>query len=225
MASSQDLAVNRWAKSERQSLCDLLLEYGPDAPTLCGDWNTHQLAGHLVAREARPDSAIGIAFSPMASWTAKVEEQYSQRPYTELVQKIRNGPPIWSPFRIPTADRLANTEEYFVHLEDVRRAQPDWEPRNLDPAFADYLWELTRQRGRMMFRKSPVGVIVERTDGKGGEKQIKSPDSVGRFGTVRLKGPAQELVMYSFGRKAHANVVIEGEPAAIEAFSQADLSV
>lgn len=225
MSSPNDLLDNRWAQAERQALCDLLLEFGPDAPTLCGDWTTHQLAGHLVAREARPDAAIGITFSPMSSWTAKVEQQYAQRPYTDLVQAVRSGPPIWSPFRFPTADRVANTEEYFVHLEDVRRAQPDWEPRELDPEFADYLWELTRQRGRMMFRHSPVGVVLERTDGDGGEKQVKSASSSNGLGSVRIKGPAQELVLYSFGRKAESNVVIEGEPGAIEAFGTTDLSV
>lgn len=224
MSSPSDLLDNRWAQAERQALCDLLLEYGPDAPTLCSGWSTHQLAGHLVAREARPDAALGITFSPMSSWTAKVEQQYSERPYAELVEAVRTGPPIWSPFRFPTADRIANTEEYFVHLEDVRRAQSQWEPRELDPEFANYLWELTKQRGRMMFRKSPVGVRVVRIDGDGGEKSVSAPARPD-LGSVQISGPSQELVMYSFGRKAHANVVIEGEPPDIEAFGGTDLSV
>lgn len=225
MPSPNDLLDNRWAQEERQALCDLFLEVGPDAPTLCGEWDTHQLAGHLVAREARPDAAIGITFSPMSRWTAKVEQQYSQRPYAQLVEAVRSGPPIWSPFRFPTADRIANTEEYFVHHEDVRRAQPDWVARDLHPEFSDYLWELTEQRGRIMFRKSPVGVIVERTDGKPDEKRVKSEHPTNGLGTVRLIGPAQELVLYSFGRKTHANVEIEGDPADIEAFGSTDLSV
>ncbi len=33
---------------------------GPDAPTLCGDWTTRDLAAHLVLRERRPDAAAGI---------------------------------------------------------------------------------------------------------------------------------------------------------------------
>lgn len=220
-----DLLDNTWAQAERRELCDLLLEYGPDAPTLCGDWTTHQLAAHLVAREARPDAALGITFTPLSSWTTKVEQQYAERPFVELVAAVRSGPPIWSPFRIPTADRLANTEEYFVHLEDVRRAQAEWEPRELDPKFADYLWELTKQRGRLMFRKSPVGVVLERTDGEPASKQVKSPSSDIDLGTVTICGPAQELVLYSFGRKAHANVLIAGDPEDIATFSTTDLSV
>ena len=36
---------------ERLELCDLLLELGPDAPTLCEGWTTADLAAHLVLRE------------------------------------------------------------------------------------------------------------------------------------------------------------------------------
>ena len=40
------------------ALCDLFEEVGPDAPTLCGDWTTRDLAAHLVMRERRPDDVI-----------------------------------------------------------------------------------------------------------------------------------------------------------------------
>src|SRR5882762_622635 len=36
---------------ERRELCDLFLELGPDAPTLCEGWTTLDLAAHLVLRE------------------------------------------------------------------------------------------------------------------------------------------------------------------------------
>ena len=36
-----------------------------------------------------------------------------------------------SPFALPGVDKLLNTTEYVVHHEDVRRAQPGWEPRAL----------------------------------------------------------------------------------------------
>ncbi len=49
---------------ERAELCDLFDELGPDAPTLCGDWTTADLAAHLVVRERNP---LGHA---RASWWA-----------------------------------------------------------------------------------------------------------------------------------------------------------
>lgn len=225
MMRPRDLIDNHWAEQERQALCDLLLEYGPDAPTLCGTWNTRDLAGHLVAREARPDAALGIGFSPLSNWTSKVEHDYAQRPFVELVEAIRTGPPIWSPFKIPTVDRLANTEEYFVHLEDISRAQDAWEPRELDPEFANFLWQLTKQRSRFLFRRSPVGVQLIRTDQELAQTQAKKPNLQNGLGSVTISGAAQELVLYSFGRKAQSDVLIEGDPRTIEVFGSTNLSV
>jgi hypothetical protein len=36
---------------EREELCDLMSELGPEAPTLLAPWTTHDLAAHLVIRE------------------------------------------------------------------------------------------------------------------------------------------------------------------------------
>src|SRR5690349_9248627 len=33
---------------ERERLCDLMIELGPEAPTLLEPWTTHDLAAHLV---------------------------------------------------------------------------------------------------------------------------------------------------------------------------------
>ena len=51
--------TTRHARAERASLCDLLAEVGPDAPTLCEGWTTALLAAHLVVRERRPDGGPG----------------------------------------------------------------------------------------------------------------------------------------------------------------------
>ncbi len=51
------MASNSVARAERAALADLMLEVGPDSPTLCGDWTTRDLAAHLVLRERRPEAA------------------------------------------------------------------------------------------------------------------------------------------------------------------------
>ena len=50
------------AQQERTTLCDLLLECGPNTPTLCEGWSTADLAAHLVAREvlAAYDDALSF---------------------------------------------------------------------------------------------------------------------------------------------------------------------
>ena len=50
------------AAAERAALLDLLERLGPDAPTLCEGWATHDLAAHLVVRERRPVAGPGYVF-------------------------------------------------------------------------------------------------------------------------------------------------------------------
>ncbi len=49
-----DADGHRVSMVERALLCELFDELGPYAPTLSGEWDTHHLAAHLVAREGTP---------------------------------------------------------------------------------------------------------------------------------------------------------------------------
>ncbi|WP_230208172.1 TIGR03085 family metal-binding protein [Microlunatus sp. Gsoil 973] len=112
-----------FAKDERVALCDLLVEVGPDAPTLCAGWNAHDLAAHLWIRETDPVGASGILAKPLAGLTERrMAETKTRWSYEELVERIRNGPARFSVFAIPGVDEPANSTEFFVHHEDVRRA-------------------------------------------------------------------------------------------------------
>src|SRR5919108_600264 len=125
------------AKRERLLLADLLEAAGPTAPTLCEGWTTRDLAAHLVVRERRADAAAGIVLKPLADRLQRVQAEFAAKPYEELIQLVRTGPPRMSPYAVKQIDEAANTVEFFVHAEDVRRAQPDWTPRQIDPVFAD----------------------------------------------------------------------------------------
>ena len=56
-------------------------------------------------------------------------------------------PPVSRPYALPPVERLANTMEYFVHHEDLRRAQPGWEPRGLARRDQSRLWAALRPSG------------------------------------------------------------------------------
>ena len=146
------------SRDERLALAALLAETGPDAPTLCEGWTTGDLAAHLVLRESRPDAAAGVMGGPLAPYTARMQQRLAAaKSYAELVAAFRDGPPRLSVFAIPGADEAANTVEYFVHHEDVRRGGDDWEPRELNADLTEALWK--RLRGaRLFLRKLPVGV-------------------------------------------------------------------
>lgn len=168
---------------------------GPDAPTLCGDWTTRDLAAHLVVRERRLDASPGILISALAPHTEKVQAQYATRPYADLLELVRTGPPIWSPLKI--VDAKANLGEMFVHHEDVRRAGPEWEPRDLGAKWDAALWSVARQMGRMAFRKAPCTVVLD-----GGEGRRLTPRRAAGTDEVVLSGTPAELALYVFGRDA-----------------------
>jgi uncharacterized protein (TIGR03085 family) len=205
---------NALARSERSALCDLLVEVGPDAPTLCAGWTARDLAAHLVIRENRPDAAIGIIASPLAGWTGRVQDQAARRPWATLVDDVRNGPPRWAPQSIATVDAAMNTIEFFVHHEDVRRGSAGWEPRVLSADDATDLWGRFAQAGKLLMRRSPVGVVAEPTDGPaaGTSVTLRGGDRV-----VTLAGPVGEIVLAGFGR-ATRGLDIRGADADVVAF-------
>ena len=205
-----------FARSERSALCDLFLEVGPDAPTLCGEWTARDLAAHLVLREGRPDAAPGILFPPLSGYTAKVQQGIADQPWERLVDTVRNGPPRWSPQSIERVDVESNTVEFFVHHEDVRRAVDGWVPRVLPESAADQLWPRVGRVLALVLRKSPVGVIVEPTDGPaaGTTVTLKSGDRA-----VTASGPVTEIGLALFGRPTEG-LELSGEPADIAAFME-----
>jgi uncharacterized protein (TIGR03085 family) len=213
------MSASEHARRDRRELAELMLATGPAAPTLCEGWTTADLAAHLVVRESRPDAAAGILLSPFAGWTDRVTRATATQSYPELVRKVRTGPPTLSVFSVPGMDGLGNLIEYFVHHEDVRRAQGDWQPRALPADLADELWGRLRQLARLMYRRVPVGVTLVRTDGAGGE-------IVARKGApmVTLRGTAQELVLRSYGRRA-VQLEVDGDPSAVAAFESATIAI
>lgn len=207
------------ARAERAELCDLLEEVGPDRPTLCDGWSTRELAAHLVVREGRPDTSLGVLGGPLASWTEKVQTDAASQPYEKLVRLVRAGPPIWSYFRLPWVDGQLNTIEYYVHHEDVRRGRPGWTVRELDPALSDFIWDRLKLAGRGWFGNVKGGVTLVRTDGDGGEHKVK-----GGKPKVTVTGTPGELIMIAFGR-SEAEIAIDGDPDAVAAFNQTRLHV
>lgn len=192
------------ARTERSELCDVLTEVGPDAPTLCEGWRAADLTAHLVVRERRPDAAAGAVIKPLAPRLDRIQRGYADLPWARLVDLVRTGPPRWSPFAIPAVDGAANTVEYFVHHEDVRRAQPGWEPRELSTDQQETLWRRLRSTARLLLRRAPVGVALRRPDGAIWRAHAGSS-------YVTIAGQPAELVLYAYGRGDHARVELLGE--------------
>ncbi|MEU9051041.1 TIGR03085 family metal-binding protein [Streptomyces sp. NPDC048384] len=200
--------MSTFAKRERLLLADLLEAEGPEAPTLCEGWTTRDLAAHVVVRERRPDAAAGILIRPLASRLDRAMEEFAAKPYEELIQLIRTGPPRFSPFQLKQIDEASNTLEFYVHTEDVRRARPDWTPRELDPVFQDALWSRLERSARLMGRTAPTGVVLRRPDGQTAVAHRGTP-------VVTVTGEPSELLLFSYGRQSAAKVELDGDADAI----------
>jgi uncharacterized protein (TIGR03085 family) len=209
-----------YSRVERLALCDLLDKTGPDAPTLCEGWTTGDLAAHLVLREHRPDAAAGVMGGPLAGYAARVQQRIKERtPFPDLVRTIRSGPPLLSFMSLPGMDERTNAVEYFVHHEDIRRAVPDWTPRQLGRGESDMLWQRLRM-ARFMLRKAPVGVELARDDADGGG-QVYRITARNATPAVTVVGSPAELTMWVTGRTSAARVRFDGTEAAVRKLTSA----
>jgi uncharacterized protein (TIGR03085 family) len=194
------------AKRERAALVETIRAAGPEAPTLCEGWTARDLAAHLVLRERRLDATPGIAFPPLAAYTAKVQDRIAaSTPWDQLVDKIADGPPLYSPFIL--LDPLVNVAEMFIHHEDVRRAQPAWEPRQLDSATLAALLRPFPLLSKVTLSKVPARLTMRTPDGR-------TLATVGDGPAVTMTGEPEELLLYAFGRDA-IQVAITGDDAAV----------
>ncbi|MFH0520120.1 TIGR03085 family metal-binding protein [Streptomyces sp. M41] len=200
--------MSTFAKRERLLLADLLEAEGPDAPTLCEGWTTRDLAAHVVVRERRPDAAAALLIKQLAPRLDKAMEEFTAKPYEELIQLIRTGPPRFSPFQLKPIDEASNTIEFYVHTEDVRRARPDWTPRELDPVFQDALWSRFERSARLVGRSAPTGLVLRRPDGQTAIAHKGTP-------VVTVTGEPSELLLFAYGRQSAADVEVDGDKEAI----------
>jgi uncharacterized protein (TIGR03085 family) len=179
---------------ERAALVNTMRDAGPDAPTLCGEWTTRDLAAHLVLRERRPDAAAGILIPALAGYTARKQRELTDATdWTGLLNMVASGPPVYSPLKL--LDPLVNTTEMFIHHEDVRRAAPGWQRRELDGDLASALRKQVRLAARMSLSRAPATVTLKDADGA----TLASTGSGPKF---EIAGPAAELVLFLSGRDA-----------------------
>lgn len=201
------------ATDERAAICDEFERSGPDRPTLCEGWNARDLLTHLLVRERQPWNAAGIVVPALSAVTDKAMAAYAGEAWPNMIADLRKGPPGWSPFRLGKVDEVANGGEFFVHHEDLRRGEAGWEPRPADPGRDGQLWTMLSSMSKLLFRRSPVGVVLQRPEGA---QQVVATG----HGLVTVTGDPAELVLHAFGRDA-ARVEITGLPVDVEAYRSA----
>jgi hypothetical protein len=108
-----------------------------------------------------------------------------------------------------------NTVEFFIHVEDVRRAQAGWEPRTLSPSLTDALWRRVGPGGMA----KAVGATVEVTS------PGRRPKRSGHGPALVVDGDPAELTVFGSGRQSAARVELTGDDALVSRLRRAPLGI
>jgi uncharacterized protein (TIGR03085 family) len=194
------------ASAERDILCQVLIEAGPEAPTLCTGWTAHDLAIHVWQLRFDPLSLPGQALTRFAGVTAARAEAVERRwPFAELVRRIGHG---WGFVPVFGPDMLHHLGEYYVHAEDVRR--PAGLPARAPAAgVQDALARRLPRAAKSLFRRHVDGVVLQRAD-TGESMRVRAGAE-----TVTITGTPAELMVFVYRRRA-ADVRVGGDEAAVQ---------
>ena len=194
-----------YAAAQREAFAAVCERLGPDAPTLIG-WTTKELVAHCYVREHRPDATVGVLpLGGLSAYTERVMQSALRvHGYDKLVEEVRTPPP-W--LRMPALDDAVNTAEFFVHTEDVRRANA-MEPRPVDMGLEQWVWRRLKRQARLAFRRVPAKVRLVPAVGE--------PVEVGKGGAlVEARGRPTELMLLAYNRKDVADLEVSGDKSAL----------
>lgn len=205
--------------ASRAALVAALYAAGPNEPTLVEQWKTQHLAASVYLRENPHQVTAHAAGSSSTAFDRAIDElateSSSRKAFYKLVRQIGDGPePAPRQERPSILKRLRKTVlprrqtppspllEFFVHTEDIRRAQGRWAPRKLSDTYATALFEQLREQARYYYEHARTGYVLVRTNGE----RIEA-----KRGTTLtyVTGPAGELVLHALGRPDHALVLID----------------
>lgn len=204
--------VADWVEREGAAVGETILSVGADALTVWAGWPVRPyLINRLVRMWPR---TLGQRNEELTKWSLE-----------ELVEHLRHPPePPQTPRLI--RNRLRGLDLFILH-EDIRRAQPGWEPRSLSPddQFAlGFCLQSVRVHPPRELKAAGIPVLLEPAV----ESPVPGAPPFPQTGALRgpepvtLSGPAGELVLYCYARGAFArDVSLDGPPEKIEALRSA----
>lgn len=186
---------------ERIALKDALLLKGPDAPTLCGEWTTRDLAVHLYVREQHPLSNLKAQLPFGGNASDDLTAKTAQRSFEEVVEEWAAGPKGMNPWR--ALDSIGNGMEHYIHHEDVLRgaaeSSADVDVRPLLPEHKKQLLRILKLLAPRLV-KSPRPVVLWPT----GLPRIVLHEGRGVTAegadVCRVSGEVGELLLWVSGR-------------------------
>lgn len=200
--------VADWVERESEAVSETILSLGADAPTV---WPGLPVKAYLINMLARVHPrTLGQRGQELSAWSLEdLVEQLGRRP---------RGVP-W-----PIRNRLHGTSLFIVH-EDIRRAQPAWEPRPLNfedqAALGLGLQSILVHKPKEL-KNAGVPVSVVPTAPFSGAPPFPDFDVISGPAPVILSGPLGELVLYCYARGSFArDVRLDGPPEKVEKLRRA----
>lgn len=194
-------------------MCESFEVLGPQAPTLIQGWTAHDLAAHLVVRERDPIAGPCLVLPGPFQRIAERRRLrlVRQRDFAWLIARLRSGPPAGF-FRIRWVRSMASLNEFFVHHEDVRRANGFGSRDPLPPALEIALWRNARRGGWYLSRRLRKSGLELRWAGTSARVRLRPSRSA-----ACISGSPGEILLYLFGRQDAACVEVTGSPSAVAA--------
>ena len=207
-------------RSERTALCDLFVELGPDAPTLCEGWTTSDLAVHLITCEAHPHTSLGVPLGnrvpALRRYFDRMVDKERAGGWDALVDRVRRGPAYG-----PTANAWVRGNMMLPRMPRPPRGRAAGQrdgARTDVPELQEAAWDkVSSFAKRMLAVTPPHGLDVVHPDGRSRRIRDGSP-------IVRLTGEPIEQLLYVFGRTSVAQVELVGEASAVRVRNSAGLA-
>ncbi len=206
----------QWSESERAALVMSMRQLDPDAPTLCEGWNVRRLVAHLVQREHAPLQQLGDSVRKDPAGQEKnlnklVASAATPVGYQKLVDTFAAGTGMLNP--MSWLGDTGQLLEYVVHHEDLLRGAGESSRQERPAAALNKLFSQLRLMGKLIFRRSPVGVAFAHPD-------ENRPAVIKRGEGVTITGDPVELALYVSGRRDAAQIQLDGAPEHVAAFQQ-----
>lgn len=141
------------------------------------------------------------------------------RDFGWLVARLRSGPPRGF-FRLRWVRDFPSLNEFFVHHEDVRRANGMGPRKDLTPDLEAALWRNVQRSSRFLSRRQRAVGLDIAWAGTRQRMTVRKGDPA-----AELKGTPGELLLYLFGRQAAARVEVSGPPTAVAAVRSSHLGI
>ncbi|WP_158583114.1 maleylpyruvate isomerase family mycothiol-dependent enzyme [Nesterenkonia natronophila] len=194
------------ASQERKAMVSALRSVTADAPTLCKGWSAQDLALHIVVRDSRPDLMVGRRLPLVGPKARAALQNLASGGYDASVDRVAAGPPPYFPQILKPVDDAMNTLEYYIHTEDVLRAQPGFElshRREISEELRKRIWQHASLTFFVMAARKQNRRITFFSPGYGATTRGPAAAPL-----MMVHGTPEELTLWASGRAAHAQVDI-----------------